>query len=270
MGFVPTLRFYHLSRGLFGMKRSIRQLVSGLVVLGFALCWEISLRANQTNDTPAKLPVDLPAEHQVKAVQGWSVKVDTRLLEPQHQELANEAIECLDKQLFQVRRTVEPSRLAKLQRVTIWLDLTYDTLTSEQYHVSPEWLKGQGYPTELAGCIHIPQAAYFSDKRHQHEQPWAIMHELAHAYHDQELTFDHPPIVKAWEEFKANPDFAKVLHVNGSRQPHYATTNHHEFFAEMSEAYLGTNDFFPFNNAELKTSLPPVHELMQSVWGPVP
>ncbi len=252
------------------MKRFPSQFV--VVLLGglLAVAVQSHLAAEPSADTPPDALIDLPTEHQARAIQGWTVQVDTRLLEPQHQELANEAIECLDKQLFQVRRTIEPSRLAKLQRVTIWLDLTYDTLTSEQYHVSPEWLKGQGYPTELAGCIHIPQAAYFSDKRHQHEQPWAIMHELAHAYHDQELTFDHPPIVKAWEEFKANPDFAKVLHVNGSRQPHYANTNHHEFFAEMSEAYLGTNDFFPFNNAELKTSLPPVHELMQSVWGPVP
>ena len=28
---------------------------------------------------------------------------------------------------------------------------------------------------------------------------------------------------------------------------HYALTNHKEFFAEMSEAYFGMNDFFPFN-----------------------
>ncbi|MGO9112581.1 MAG: hypothetical protein ACLP9L_25400 [Thermoguttaceae bacterium] len=32
----------------------------------------------------------------------------------------------------------------------------------------------------------------------------------------------------------------------GQHVRHYALTDHKEFFAEMSEAYFGMNDFFPF------------------------
>ena len=47
---------------------------------------------------------------------------------------------------------------------------------------------------------------------------------------------------------------------------HYALTDHKEFFAEMTESYFGSNDFFPFNRAELKDAEPEVYELMKQVW----
>ena len=39
-------------------------------------------------------------------------------------------------------------------------------------------------------------------------------------------------------------------------------TDHKEFFAEMSEAYFGMNDFFPFNRAELKREEPELFLLL--------
>ena len=43
-----------------------------------------------------------------------------------------------------------------------------------------------------------------------------------------------------------------------------------ETFAEMSEAYFGMNDFFPFNRAELKREEPALHGLLRDIWGPLP
>ena len=44
-----------------------------------------------------------------------------------------------------------------------------------------------------------------------------------------------------------------------------------EFFAEMSEAYFGVNDFFPFTRGELKESEPEIYELIQNAWdSPLP
>ena len=48
---------------------------------------------------------------------------------------------------------------------------------------------------------------------------------------------------------------------------HYALTDQKEFFAEMTEAYFGMNDFFPFNRAELMTEEPEIFELLRKVWG---
>jgi hypothetical protein len=51
---------------------------------------------------------------------------------------------------------------------------------------------------------------------------------------------------------------------------HYALTNPMEFLAEMTEAYFGSNDFYPFVAGELKQAEPEVFALMEGIWGPLP
>jgi hypothetical protein len=93
-----------------------------------------------------------------------------------------------------------------------------------------------------------------------------ILHELAHAYHDQVLGFDEPRIKEAYEKYKKSGRGEKALLYDGKRVKHYALTNHKEFFAEMTESYFGVNDFFPFNRAELKEAEPEIHALMADIW----
>ena len=54
-------------------------------------------------------------------------------------------------------------------------------------------------------------------------------------------------------------------------EPHYAATNHREFFAECSEAYFSTgrfrNDYFPYIHAELQGYDPAAYAMCQSIWG---
>ena len=118
-----------------------------------------------------------------------------------------------------------------------------------QYHPSAGWLKGNGYSPDLAKCVHIPRAADLPTRRCINEQPWVILHELAHAYHDQVLGFDEPRVREAYEKYKASGRGDASLLYDGTRGRHYALTDEKEFFAEMTEAYFGTNDFFPFNRA---------------------
>jgi hypothetical protein len=100
--------------------------------------------------------------------------------------------------------------------------------------------------------------------------PWAVLHELAHGYHDRVLGFNEPRIHAAWEKFRAKSGEGVVLMSNGQRRVHYGLTNAKEFFAEMTESYLGMNDFFPFVAGELKQSEPEVFALMKEIWGPLP
>jgi len=46
----------------------------------------------------------------------------------------------------------------------------------------------------------------------------------------------------------------------------YGLTDPKEFFAEMTEAFFGSNDFQPFNRAELRTTEPAICDLLESVW----
>jgi hypothetical protein len=138
-----------------------------------------------------------------------------------------------------------------------------------QYHPDADWLKENGYSADLVKCVHIPEVADLVTPRNINEQPWVVLHELAHAYHDQVLGFEEPRILKAYEDFKRSGHGDKALLYDGTRVRHYGLTDQKEFFAEMTESYFGMDDFFPFNRAELLTAEPEIHELMQAIWGPV-
>jgi hypothetical protein len=207
-----------------------------------------------------------PTSRTTRDLEGWTVRVDDRLLRPPHDVLGARAIRFLENKLADIKAVVPEDRLKKLQSVTIVLDLTHGKLVPMQYHPSAGWLKANGYSTDLARCVHIPRAADLPTRRNINEQPWVILHELAHAYHDQVLGFDEPRIKAAYEKYKKSGRGERTLLYNGRRVRHYALANPMEFFAEMTEAYFGVNDFFPFNRAELKESEPEILALLEDIW----
>jgi len=211
----------------------------------------------------------LPQGHTVKMVEGWTIQVDDRLLNTAA-DVGRISLDLLRSRLADVKLAVPGDKLIQLQKVTIWLDLTHGKLRAAQYHPSAGWLKANGYSEQLARAVHIPDAAEFNSRGHQRVQPWSVMHELAHAYHDQVLDFEQAEIKAAWEAVRTSGRFEEVLHINGHTTRHYALTNQKEFFAEMSESFLGTNDFYPFNRAELKRDFPEIHSLLHSVWEGMP
>ena len=46
----------------------------------------------------------------------------------------------------------------------------------------------------------------------------------------------------------------------------YALTDHKEYFAELSEAYWGRNDYFPYTRQELKTYDPTGFAVLEQIW----
>lgn len=213
---------------------------------------------------------EMPAAHSVRDVEGWTVRVDDRLLAGPDAGLGARAVKLLAARLYEVTLVVPADKLARLRKVPIVLDKSHGRLTSMQYHTSRGWLRQNGYAADLVKCVHIPVAALFADPRHHHQQPWAVLHELAHAYHDQVLGFENAEVKAAWVRFKDAGKFAEVPHIDGRPRKHYALTNQMEFFAEMTEAYFGLNDFYPYHRADLRAATPDVYDLMRKVWGPTP
>ena len=46
----------------------------------------------------------------------------------------------------------------------------------------------------------------------------------------------------------------------------YAATNQEEYFAELTEAYFGQNDWFPHNREELRNYDPRGYKMIEEVW----
>ena len=213
---------------------------------------------------------DQPASRAERSIEGFRVRIDERLLPgAAEEEVGRAALAFLAAKLADIRIVVPADKLKRLRQVTIVLDASCGDLRAMQYHPSSDWLDSHGYPRDLERCVHLPRAADVATRRNVNEQPWVVLHELAHAYHDQVLGFDEPRILAAWEAFKADGRAQTTLLFDGSRTKHYGLTDQKEFFAEMTEAYFGSNDFQPFNRAELKTDHPAIYALLTDIWGPL-
>ena len=219
--------------------------------------------------TAAKVPA-LPTAHTKRNIEGWNIRMDDRLLKGEGAALGERALKLLTARLVAITIVVPEKSLAKLRAVTIELDLNYGGLLHVQYHPDVKWLKEHGYSAALAKCVHIPVAEDFLSPYENHRMPWVALHELAHAYHDQVLGFEDPRVLAAWKKFRDSGKYKSVLTSPGHQREHYGLSDQMEFFAEMTEAYFGSNDFYPFVTSELKQAEPETFALIAKIWGPLP
>ncbi len=202
-------------------------------------------------------------------LQGWTVHADARLVNGEYKELGTRSLSMLSNHLERLTVLMPEKQLAALRKMEIFIEHSHPELGNMQYHPDADWLIERGYDPRLAKKVHITQAAELISRKQMLKHPAVILHELAHAYHDQVLGFEEPAIVKVYDDAMKKGNYAKSLLYTGETVKHYATTNHKEYFAEATEAYLYHNDFYPFVRAELKQHDPAAHAEMERVWGKV-
>jgi hypothetical protein len=212
----------------------------------------------------------LPTAHTTRNIEGWTVRVDDRLLHGDGAAVGERALKLLTARLVAITIVVPEKSLAKLRAIPIQLDQNYGDLHAMQYHPDAGWLKAHGYSETLAKCAHIPDAEDFLSPFENHRMPWVVLHELAHGFHDQTIGFDDARVTAVWKKFCDSGKYKSVLTSPGPMREHYGLTNQKEFFAEMTEAYFGSNDFYPFVTGELKQAEPETFALLEEIWGPLP
>ncbi|MBM79094.1 MAG: metallopeptidase [Planctomycetaceae bacterium] len=204
-----------------------------------------------------------------KKIEGWTIAVDPLLLEKKNKEVGEKALTALANHLQRVKYIVPKERVAELQKLRIWVELRNPVLGNIQYHPSKGWLIAHKHDPRLEKHVHIPRAKALFDRHMWAKHPYVVLHELAHSYHDQVLSFDQADIIKTFNSAKKKGIYEKVLLYTGRTVKHYGLTNHKEYFAESTEAYFGVNDFYPFVRAELKEHDPGMYDLLEKIWGPV-
>lgn len=201
-----------------------------------------------------------------KQIEGWTVSVDPALLSGEHAEEGEAALKMLANHLQRIAILIPGKPLEDLRKLGIQIEREHE-LGNMQYHPDAGWLVKNGYDPRLAKKVHIPRANNLLSRQQMLKHPAVILHELAHAYHDQILDFGNKQILDAYNAAMEAGTYEKVLLFDGRTVEHYATTDHKEYFAEATEAYLYRNDFFPFVAAELKNHDPAAYALMEKTWG---
>jgi hypothetical protein len=204
--------------------------------------------------------------YEARQIEGWTVLVNREFLS-KRSALAEQTLTLLRFQLYQIVRRLPKAAVAKLRKVRIWVEENEPNTPCMAYHPNPDWLRQHGVNPEKAKCVELSNARNFLDWTL--EQPWMVLHELAHAYHHQFLRdgFNNPPVKAAYDRAMKSNLYAKVLRISGREEKAYAASNPMEYFAEATEAFFGTNDFYPFVRAELRKHDPDAYELLVKQWG---
>jgi hypothetical protein len=213
----------------------------------------------------AKRTYDPNEQYESRRLEGWKLLINKRLLAEPHRELRAKTLRVLGDQLFQIARVVPADALAKLRAIPIWVELEEPHHPCMCYHPDAKWLRRHGMNPDKAGAVELANAKNFNSWTLQ--QPWMVLHELAHGYHHQVLGFDNAEVQACYDAAVSAKLYESVLNVRGKKSRHYALNNAKEYFAEMTEAYFGTNDFHPFVRAELQRVDPRMFDLLENVWG---
>ena len=240
-------------------------LVAAFLVFGMA--WIPAARGEEA--AVAEMPWTELSEYEPRSIEGWRVVVHPELVRGEP-ELCDRTLELLRIQLYQITRVVPKPAVEKLRKIRIWVELAHPKHPCMCYHTSPDWLRSNGMNPEKAHGVELSNARNFLTWTIQ--QPWMVLHELAHGYHDQFLDGGHgnAEVANAYRASQDAKKYAEVLRINGRRERHYAATNPMEYFAEATEAYFGTNDFYPYVKSELKEHDPAMHELLGKLWNVTP
>ncbi len=184
--------------------------------------------------TPA-VAYEPSARYVVKDIAGWRIHVHRDLLAGgRHREAGAPALRQLKYGLAKTRQMVAAGPLAKLQAVGIWLEVDstngkHGRTSGYQYHPGADWLRKMDFHPGKVKCVEYGNATGLS-KRSDFKTVQVTMHELAHAYHDQVLGFDHPDVLAAHKRAREDGKYPANDWV--------VRANHKEFFAGVSTRYF--------------------------------
>jgi hypothetical protein len=199
----------------------------------------------------------------VQNIEGWTVYVN-KCLQNEEKAVGDRVLRLLTVKLYDINRVVPEAVLEELHEVPIWVEFKDKDIQCACYHESKRWLAENGFNPEKARSVEIGNAVTFL--RWTLDQPSMVLHELAHAYHHRVLGHDNPDILAAYKRAVESKSYESVLRFSGRMERAYALNNAKEYFAELTEAYFGQNDFYPFVRAEVMQHDPPMYETLRKLW----
>ncbi|MBK7406295.1 MAG: hypothetical protein IPJ41_17230 [Phycisphaerales bacterium] len=237
---------------------------------------ETAVPAPPPAPSPAAATPDEPLEtlYEHRELRGFGIRIRREFV-ARDPDLLARVLTRLDADLEEINHLLPPPALDALRGTTIWVELQGARVEGMSgrglcCHWSADWLASVGLPREKAGGVEIVNPHDYLDWRTT--QPYMLLHELSHAYH-RLIGPDLPEILDAYHHAI---DSGLYEHVERNSVPAgetvraYAATNHHEYFAELSEAYFALNDFEPYTRTQLEALDPQGLEMVAGLWNLAP
>lgn len=208
-----------------------------------------------------------------RGIEGWTVQIQPELWE-KDEAAVEVALGLLGQQLAEIVRVVPAPAVAELRKVGLWFTSGYaNTPPRAEYHPDAGWLQQNRRNPQMAQGVEFSNILIFPQETER--MPNFALHELAHAWHHRVLTYAQPDLKAAFEAAQISGRYQQVEQRQNKARPGkigraYALTNVMEYFAEGTEAFFSTNDFYPFNRQELDSYDPQLVEALKKVWGVKP
>src|SRR5262245_34438974 len=216
----------------------------------------------------------------LKKIEGFDVLVHEKVLT--HNDDADykrKPLDVLELELGTVVRVLPKKVEQALTGVLIWAewddeaDPDYGRAVAKYYGVSGGlsfWSLSTNKHPGKANSVEIVSVKSLTEE-HQptvKAERCVILHEFAHAVHYQVIGTRNDGVRAAYTAAMDRKLYDESMDVAGKvvRKP-YASTNDHEYFAELTCCFMDKLHYFPFTREDLKAHDPNGYKLMEAVWG---
>lgn len=226
----------------------------------------------------SKLPAVPGYERRV--LEGFQLLINKVVIEKPVDDYARKPFEVLEDELKSINRLIVPKILHELQKVPIWVEWDRGEKkatggrTVAVYYGGPAYAylrRDSDVDPLKANNIEVMTLKVLTELKQpgRDNQQTVLLHELVHVIHDKVLNRENPEIKSAFEQARQRELYVDVEHRIGPKRDAYANTNHAEYFAEISCAFLDRIDYYPYDRAGLKKHDPEGYAVAEKVWGKV-
>ncbi len=233
--------------------------------------------AAQTPKLPAKSPPpalqEKPklkvADYRTYTVQGFTVLIHDEVFGAAAAKFERPPLEVLDAELATVVKVVNAKSAVALRSLVIWAEWEETaglengrsgTAVAVYRSGSPEAMAAGGLHPLKANTVDVLNMKALTQE-HQPKRDsgrCVLLHEFAHAVHNQVIGRDSPQVKAAYAQAMERKLY--------DAKTHYAATSSAEFFAELTCCYLDKLHYYPNTRADLKKHDPATFKLMEAVW----
>ncbi|MBP3958971.1 hypothetical protein J8F10_27320 [Gemmata sp. G18] len=221
-------------------------------------------------DKAAKADKNEPvAGRKTKKIEGFTFLMSEEALNADASKYERPPLEVLEYECKLLIKMLSPKAVDLLRRLTVFVDwdekVTLSngrsgTALASYYGGGPQQMVKEGRHPLQAKAVTVHTLKSLTEQRqpkYDARTSCLLLHEFAHAVHDQLFGYDHAGIKSAYEQAMERKLYEKDF---------YAATNPREFFAELSCTYLDRLHYYPHNRDELKKHDPVTFKTMEALW----
>jgi len=242
-----------------------------ITILALIACG-VTVSAQTTTPKTPKKKDDAPAGYHKDNLRGFTLYFSDEVMkEDRDSKLERKPLEALEKELIVVESVLPPDKVKYLKAVPMWVEWNESLALGNGRSGSAVAVFYGGHQSNLLSDSKNPLKANavtilrLKSLTNEHQPKTdsgrcVTLHELAHAFHHL-VVGDNPLVKQTYRQAMERKLYDPEL---------YVATNEHEYFAELSCAYLDRLDYYPRNREELKKLDPKGYEMMEKLWGKVP